>query len=93
MLVFRNLIFEKYDTFFFNFYQKNFISRVFFLHIVIASIIIFTMDPSAALSTENREVEQLRAFIDETTAEVADARDKFKHQEDLVEAYGGTPPP
>ena len=47
------------------------------------------MDPSAALSTENREVEQLRAFIDETTAEVADARDKFKHQEDLCEAYGG----
>ena len=47
------------------------------------------MDPSTALSTENREVEQLRAFIDETTAEVADARDKFKHQEDLCEAYGG----
>ncbi len=47
------------------------------------------MDPSAALSTKNREVEQLRAFVDETTAEVADVRDEFKHQEDLVEAYGG----
>ncbi len=33
--------------------------------------------------------EQLRAFIDETTAEVAEARNKFNYQEDLVEAFNG----
>jgi hypothetical protein len=41
------------------------------------------------MSTENREVEQLRAFIDETIAEVADARNKFSHREDLVDAFQG----
>jgi len=41
------------------------------------------------MSAENREVEQLRAFIDETTAEVAEARNKFSHQEDLVDAFNG----
>ncbi len=47
------------------------------------------MNPSTSRSAENREVEQLRAFIDETTAEVADAKNKFSHQEDLVDAFNG----
>ena len=47
------------------------------------------MNPSSSMSAENREVEQLRAFIDETTAEVADYRNKFSHQEDLVDAFQG----
>ncbi len=41
------------------------------------------------MSAENIEVEQLRAFIEETTAEVAEARSKFSHQEDLVDAFNG----
>jgi hypothetical protein len=41
------------------------------------------------MSTENRKVEQLRVFILETTAEFADARNKFQHQEDLVDAFNG----
>jgi hypothetical protein len=39
------------------------------------------------MSAENREVEKLHAFIDETTAEVTDARNKFNHQEDLLDAF------
>ncbi len=59
------------------------------MHITIALNIAFPMDPSTSISVENREVEQLRDFIDETTTEVAEARNKFKHQEELVDAYNG----
>ncbi len=41
------------------------------------------------MSAENREVEQLHAFIDETIDEVAEVRNNFNHQEDLVEAFNG----
>jgi hypothetical protein len=41
------------------------------------------------MSAENIEVEELRAFIDETTAEVAEAMNKISHQEDLVDAFNG----
>jgi hypothetical protein len=37
------------------------------------------MNPPTSISAENREVEQLRAFNDETVAEVADAMNKFSH--------------
>ena len=47
------------------------------------------MNPSTTMSVDNGEVEQLRAFIDETIAEVADARNTFRHQEDLVNAFNG----
>ena len=47
------------------------------------------MNPSTSMPAENREVEQLRAFIDEATAEFADAMNKFSHQEDLVDAFNG----
>ena len=40
-------------------------------------------------SVDNREVEQLSAFIDETIAEVAKAKNKFSHQEDLVDVFNG----
>ena len=59
------------------------------MHIIIAFNIVHPMNPSKSMSAENREVEQLRAFIDETTAEVTDARNKFNHQEDLVDAFQG----
>ena len=45
------------------------------------------MDPSTPMVTGNREVEQLRAIIDETTAEVAEAKNKINHQNDLVDAF------
>ena len=45
-----------------------------FLHIIIAfNIIAYPKNPSTSMSGENREVGQLRAFIDETIAEVAEA--------------------
>jgi hypothetical protein len=47
------------------------------------------MNPSSSTPAENREVEQLRAFIDETTAEVTDAKNKSSHQDDLVDAFNG----
>jgi len=47
------------------------------------------MNPSTSMSAENTEVEQLRGFIDETTVDFADARNKFSHQEDLVDAFNG----
>ena len=47
------------------------------------------MIPSTSMSVENRKVEQVRAFIDETTTEVADARNNFSQQEDLVDAFNG----
>ena len=47
------------------------------------------MNPSTSMSAENREVEKLCAFIDETNAEVADAKNKFSYQEDLIDALNG----
>jgi len=56
---------------------------------IIAFNIAFSMNLSTSMSAENKEVEQLRAFIDKTTAEVAEARNKFNHKEDLVDAFNG----
>jgi len=47
------------------------------------------MDPSTSMSVENRVVDQRRAFIDETTAEAVEAKNKFTYQEDLVNAFNG----
>jgi hypothetical protein len=49
------------------------------------------MSLSDATSVENRDIEQLRGFIDEVTREVAVLHGKFDHQEDLVEAFGDDP--
>ena len=59
------------------------------MHVITAFNIAYPMNPSTSMSAENREVEQLRAFIDETIAEVAGAKNKFSHQEDLVDAFNG----
>jgi hypothetical protein len=47
------------------------------------------MDPSAANSMQNRDIEQLLAFIDQPTAEVATCQNKFDQHEELVVAFGG----
>jgi hypothetical protein len=60
-----------------------------FLHIIIEFNIAFPMNPSTSMSVVNKEGEQLRAFIDKTTTEIAKARNKFSHQEDLVDAFNG----
>ena len=89
VLVFRKLNFRKYDTFFQVFLSIFFHLHGIFLHIIIAFNIAAPMDPSTSMSAENREVEQLRAFIDETATEVAEAINKFCHQEDLVDTFKG----
>jgi hypothetical protein len=50
------------------------------LHNIVAFNTVFPMNPSTSMPTENREVDQLRVFIDETTSEVVDARNKFSNQ-------------
>ena len=47
------------------------------------------MASSAVTSISNRNIEQLMAFVDQTTAEVASLQDKYDHQEELVEAFKG----
>ena len=59
------------------------------MHNIIAFNIAFPMNPSTSISTQNIEVEQLHAFIDETIADVAESRNKLNHQEDLVDALNG----
>ena len=61
------------------------------MRIAIALIRISTMNLSDAISAENRDVEQLRGFIDEVTREVAVLQGKFNYQEELVEAFGDDP--
>ena len=46
------------------------------------------MSLSDAFSAENRDVEQLRSFIDGVSSEVAGLQAKFDHQEELVDAFG-----
>ena len=46
------------------------------------------MEASTSFYAENRDIEQLRTFVDQTTAEAADLRNKFERQEELVEAFG-----
>ncbi len=46
------------------------------------------MEPSTSFSAENRDIEQLRTFVDHTTTEAAALRNKFERQEELVEAFG-----
>jgi outer membrane murein-binding lipoprotein Lpp len=45
------------------------------------------MDPSTSFSAENRDIEQLRTFVDQTTTDVADLRNKLERQEERVEAF------
>ena len=59
------------------------------MHIILAFNIAYPMNPSTSVSAEKKEVEKLRAFIGETNAKVAEARNKFEHQEDLVDAFNG----
>ena len=47
------------------------------------------MASSAVNSISDRNIEQLLAFVDQTTAEVASLQDKFDHQEELVDAFNG----
>ena len=47
------------------------------------------MASSAANSVMDRNIEQLLAFVDQTTAEVATLQNKFDLQEELVEAFNG----
>jgi hypothetical protein len=49
----------------------------------------FPMASSAANSISDRNIEQLLAFVDQTTAEVASLLNKFDHQEELVDAFNG----
>ena len=56
-------------------------------NLIITFNITVPMDPSTSMTVANKEVEQLRASIDETSAEVAEASNKFSHQEDLVDAF------
>ena len=46
------------------------------------------MGPSASNSMQNRDVKQLRAFVDQTTPEVVICQNKFD-QHELVEVFGG----
>jgi hypothetical protein len=59
------------------------------VYIIIAFNIAVPIDPSTSRTDENTEVEQHRAFIDETIAKVAEARKKFSHKENLVDAFNG----
>ena len=59
---FHNYYYEKYDTFFLNFYQKYFRFLDLFLHIPLATIYTFPMDPSAAISVENKDGKQVFLF-------------------------------
>ena len=45
------------------------------------------MASSAANSVMDRNIEQLLAFVDQTTAEVATLQNKFDLQKELVEAF------
>ena len=83
------ILFRKYDSFFYISNQNIFHFHGIFLHVIIAFNIAFPMNPSTSMSAENWEAEQLHAFIDETTVEVAEARNKLSHQEDLVDAFNG----
>jgi hypothetical protein len=38
------------------------------------------MEGSTSLSAENRDVEELRTFVNQTTTEAADFRNKFERQ-------------
>jgi hypothetical protein len=49
------------------------------------------MSLADVMSAENRDVEQLRGFIDEVTREVASLQAKFDHQEELLEAFNDDP--
>ena len=47
------------------------------------------MASSAVNSVTNRNIDQLLAFVDQTTAEVATLQNKFDQQDELVDAFGG----
>jgi hypothetical protein len=47
------------------------------------------MASSAVSFISDMNIEQLMAFVDQTTAEVATLQDKFDHQEELVVAFNG----
>ncbi len=47
------------------------------------------MASSAGNSVTNRNIDQLMAFVDQTTAEVAILKNKFDQQEELVDAFNG----
>ena len=47
------------------------------------------MASSAANSVQDRNIEQLLMFVDQTTAEVATAQQKFDDQDELLDAFAG----
>ena len=47
------------------------------------------MASSAVNSISDRNIEQLLAFVDQTTAEVASLQNKLDHQEEMVDAFDG----
>ncbi len=47
------------------------------------------MASSAVNIVTNRNIDQLLAFVDHTTVEVASLHNKFDQQDELVDAFGG----
>ena len=47
------------------------------------------MASSTVNSVTDRNIEQLLAFVDHTTVEVASLQNKFDHLEELVDAFNG----
>ncbi len=47
------------------------------------------MASSAVNSISDRNIEQLLAFVDHTTTEVASLQNKFDHRHELVDAFNG----
>ena len=50
--------------------------------------IIYTMEASTSFFAEIGDIEKLRSFVDHTTTEAADLRNKYERHEELVEAFG-----
>jgi hypothetical protein len=89
VLVFQNIIvFEIRHRFFFS--NQNIFSFLrILLHILLDLIIVFPMASSVVNSVTDRNIDQLLAFVDHTTAEVATLQNKFDQQEELADAFGG----
>jgi hypothetical protein len=63
-------------------------SHDIFLRCIVDMNIFFTVEASTSLFSKNRDIEQMCTFVDQTTTEAANLRNKFERQEELVEAFG-----
>ena len=59
------------------------------MHILSDIIIVIPIAYSAANSITDRNIDQLLAFVNQTTSEVATLLNKFDLHEELVEAFNG----